>query len=191
MTSLQDYILNIRSKINSKFDFILLGDFNSRIGTPMNSIERSIIGKYGERTRNINGIIINAHSFLIRNNFLCLNNRIKPKNNSNYTYHQIGNMKNKSIIDLIFISKSMMRHENHAKVIPTTLTSHESHFPVITSINMSRNIPKPKPKFTKLLWNMNNLKNESKFISYLSKRDQEISNFINSSKNNSIESMCL
>ena len=123
-----------------------------------------------------------------RNNLICLNNRKKSKNSTNFTYHQIGKSKNKSIIDLILVDKSIFNRRSYAEVLQSTLTGHESHFPVITGIRFNRNIPKPHPKFTLRRWNLNALKNESKNTSFISQRDLEISKFINSVPNININS---
>ena len=82
----------------------------------------------------------------------------------------------------------MFNRKSYAEVLQSTLTGHESHFPVITGIRFNRNIPIPHPKLTLRRWNLNALKNESKKISFISQRDLEISKFINSVTNNNINS---
>ena len=84
----------------------------------------------------------------------------------------------------------MMRHDYHTKVLQTTLTSHESHFPVVCRLKMSRKIPKPHPKFTKSFWNLKNLEIEEKRAFYLAERDKSLFTVINSEKLDSVENEC-
>ena len=69
----------------------------------------------------------------------------------------------------------MRRQEYHTKILQKTLTSHESHFPVLCKLKMSRKIPKSQPKLTKSVWNLKNLEVEDKRLSYLSLRDNKLS----------------
>ena len=186
--SLTEDIYHINTKISRDFDTILMGDFNSRIGTPKSELENNILGKYGEKTRNTSGK--NAINFMIRNNFICLNNRTNFKNSTNYTYHQQGKIENKSIIDLILVNKEMMRNDYHTKVIQTTLTGHESHFPVVTKIKFIRNIPKEKVLFTRSFWNLNRLKEYNMQNKFIFERDHRIKRFLASDLQNTSDINC-
>jgi ribonuclease HI len=170
---LQSDITSFNNSTNCLYDLILIGDFNARIGIPTNQTEKHIIGKYGENTRDIAGK--NAVSFLKQNNLVCLNNRKLPlPNETNFTYHQQGKIQNKSIIDLIFISEGMLRHEYNTTVLQTTLTGKESHFPVITELRFTRKICKPRNKYSYYKWNPQKLKSMEVLSNFRKIRDRKI-----------------
>ncbi len=150
-TSLEDEFVKIRSTLADTTDIVILGDFNSRIGSPRCISENGILGKYGETKRDFAGK--NAINFLHTQGMICLNNRRKNKNGTNFTYHQQGKISSKSIIDLVFISKGMFRDNYHTRILQTSLTGHESHFPVISDIRFKRKIIHPRPRFTVSNWN--------------------------------------
>ncbi len=176
--SLQDELTSINIKVNKSFDTVLMGDFNSRIGMPRTEHEKTIIGRFGESKRCNSGR--NAIRFMDANNMICLNNRTQNKNSTNYTYHQQGKIQNKSIIDLILISKGMYRQEYKAIVKEASLTGHESHYPVIADIRFTRKIPKTYPKFKISTWNVAKLKESKHSTHFIANRDSEISSWLTS-----------
>ena len=84
----------------------------------------------------------------------------------------------------------MRRQEYHTKILQKTLTSHESHFPVLCKLKMSRKIPKSHPKFTKSVWNLKNLEVEDKRLSYLSLRDNKLSAVVQSNIFHDVDKEC-
>jgi hypothetical protein len=182
---LQSDITSFNNNTNSLYDLIVIGDFNARIGIPMNPTETDLIGKHGENTRDISGK--NAINFLRQNNLICLNNRKLPlPNETNFTYHQQGKIQNKSIIDLIFISEGMYRNEYNTTVLQTTLTGKESHFPVITELRFTRKISKPRNKYSYYKWNPQKLKNTEILSNFRKVRDKKIKS-INKNRPTSIK----
>ncbi len=166
----QDDINTLKSNSEKHFDIIIAGDFNARIGIPQNNEETYCLGKYGEDVRDTGGKIV--VDFIKQNNLICLNNRKKPvAGSTNYTYHQQGRVHHKSIIDLILISETMFRREYYAKVLQRTLTSKESHFPILTSVRLSRKIVRHRQNGTVYKWNKDNMRNTDKMESFIKLRD--------------------
>ena len=84
----------------------------------------------------------------------------------------------------------MMRNDYHTKVIQTTLTGHESHFPVVTKIKFIRNIPKEKVLFTRSFWNLNRLKEYNMQNKFIFERDHRIKRFLASDLQNTSDINC-
>ena len=102
--------------IPDNIDVILMGDINARFGSPENELEERHLGAHGEATRNEAGN--QAIQFFINTDLVCLNNRDpKFRSSPQYTYHQQGNMGARSIIDVLCVSRGMIRDEYRAAVL--------------------------------------------------------------------------
>jgi ribonuclease HI len=182
--TLQNDLDLIKVKIQSPFDIIFMGDFNSRIGSAKCDSEKKYIGTFGEQTRDKAGK--NALNFMIRNDLVCINNRKQPTDSTNFTYHQQGRSSSKSIIDLIILSEGMVRKEYIAKVLSkSSLTGCESHFPVVADIRIIRKISKEKQRFSQEKWNLHRFKSQESQSSFIRLRDKYLTSI--NVKNNKIK----
>jgi hypothetical protein len=112
-------------------DCVLMGDFNARIGSPIDAREQYMIGRYGERlTRNRNGD--RAVEFLSQHNLVSLNGRRKVAT-PEFTYSHSG-LQHNSVLDYIWVSRDMMREEYHTTVLPISITGTEMHRLVMADI---------------------------------------------------------
>ena len=136
-------------------DTVFLGDINARMGRAQNDEEAHHISKCGETTRNASGR--EALSFLQRTDLVCLNNRDKDQRSPHYTYREKGKTGH-SVIDVICTSRGMYSRGLSAKVLPDTLTTHESHFPVTASIRWHRRRPRPRHTPRRKIWDLKKLK---------------------------------
>ena len=96
---------HLRAKYK-EFDFILAGDINARMGRPRDSTERMYLGRFGEDFRNPDGA--RALQYLIKQDMVCLNGReFTPT--VEFTSHSPADPTNTSVIDVICVSRGMMR----------------------------------------------------------------------------------
>ena len=136
-------------------DVVFLGDINARMGRAVNAEESQHISTCGETIRNISGE--EALSFLQRTDLVCLNNRLKNQISPHYTYREKGK-RGQSVIDVICTSRGMYARGLAAEVLPDTLTTRESHFPVVAPIRWHRRRPRPRYIPKKKIWDLKKLK---------------------------------
>jgi len=116
-------------------DVVFLGDINARVGRATTPVEEESISTQGEQVRNTSGE--DALAFLQSADLVCLNNREPNQAVPQFTYRAKG-QQGRSVIDVICVSRGMYRATSRASVLQETLTTHESHFPVVTSLRWYR-----------------------------------------------------
>jgi hypothetical protein len=162
-------LLALRSQ--EAHDCVLMGDFNARIGSPINENEHFMIGRYGEKiTRNTNGK--RAVEFLNQHNLVSLNGR-RDVATPEFTYSHSG-LSHNSVLDYIWVSKDMMREEYHTTVLPIAITGTEMHKLVMADIRLHRyketsENQRPVPRL-----NIGLLSKAEVALRYITHRDQAI-----------------
>jgi len=160
----------IQRKLPKNLDIIFMGDINARVGNPQNDHERAFLGRYGETERNNDGD--NAVDFMDKAGLICLNNRDRKFAGApQYTYHMRGNESSKSVIDVICVSKGMMREEYKARVLPLTLSGAEAHYPVLADIRLFRKNLQPRRPIPRIVWNLQVLESEQISLKFRTARD--------------------
>jgi exonuclease III len=95
----------------SKYDVVLMGDFNARVGKPITPSEHTYIGQYGESVqRNSNGKFF--MDLLVANNLVSMNARCgrSTQGGQKVPYTRVEVVKNeRSIIDYVCVSSSLVK----------------------------------------------------------------------------------
>ena len=173
-----DDLDDIKRRFEKPYDTIFMGDINARLCRPMSTDEKKNLGPYGEvriheKTKKIfrdkNGS--RALKFLVEYDLICLNDRVQ-QGSPHFTFHMVGKTSKKSIIDIICVSRSMMRDSYRTTVLPITITGEEGHSPVIADIRLHRRLTIPlKYTQTTQRWNLRKLKCENVKENFISLRD--------------------
>ena len=134
-------------KYQSKYDVVVMGDFNARVGRPKTEAEQGYIGLYGEplKVRNPNGQLF--MDLLQSNNLVSMNGRSGRATDGGrqVPYTRIEATKNeKSIIDYICVSRSLYHQCGPHQVDSTQLGGSDHKLNHLTVYGFSK-VQKPKP----------------------------------------------
>lgn len=118
------------------YEMYWLGDLNVRPGREQNAEEERVLGRYGEnlpRPRDKNTTLFLQTAATWR--MVRLTGQIRQKTKS---YRQIGREHASSNPDDIWVSETLFLRGTHAKIVPCTLSGHESHNLVTAQVKLYR-----------------------------------------------------
>lgn len=130
-------------KFCTGFEMYWLGEFTTRPGRGLNSNEQKMLGRFGERLPR--GRDSNTQRFLgvtAKWHMIRLSGQIRQKFK---THRQIGREHASSSPDDIWVSETLFLRGMRARVVPCTLSSHESHNLVTASVRLHRR-PARRPR---------------------------------------------
>lgn len=122
-----EILQNLLDKYNSKYEVLLVGDFNARVG---NQNIPNIVGTHGEKTKNSNGEKLREFAAF---NELCISNTLKKKKDIHkYTWAARGS---RSVIDYVIGNKRICKQIEDTTV-KRGCDINSDHFLVVSRITL-------------------------------------------------------